>query len=202
MVPDIAVELATSQAACELVKIIPKGGRVLSFIACGQSSQRIDALYQIVKSEADKIEKPFDDPVIELKNKKNEPGLPSDRQNTRFLLRSQGQVEKIKIEMGLEYRLNGKKDGAIVKETLVLKDIAAAAPSVRPISLADYPPFQMLSPESTGISDPTFRRVSECQGLASPRANVSVSQLSQPVQPGDLDTLSTRPTFRCHCAYL
>ena len=55
--------------------------------------------------------------------------------------------------MGLEYQprrynwswVDGNQRKKIeVTETLNLKDIAAAAPSACPISLADYPPFQML----------------------------------------------------------
>ena len=62
-----------------------------------------------------------------------------------FMIRED--LSSIDVTVVQKYEVDGVASSYRWKTTWNLKDSTRAAPSARPMSLADYPPFQQLSPE-------------------------------------------------------
>ena len=166
---DITVVLVGAKAGCEVGAVI--GGAVGALgavvgagpgaiIGCVIGGVAAPLIYTVSKhfwkvhEEKKEAEKLLGNPVIELKSDKGTPGLPRD--TFRILVLIQRRVSNIKVGMGLEYQLNSEKRrfapdpiySLMYEGTWNLAASAAAAPGAQPMSLADYPSFQQLSPEA------------------------------------------------------
>ena len=125
-------EIAKITALIGVVPLIGDGtGTVISLTVI--EWQRLSALVELVQSTMD--------PKIHLVPRANNDKL-------RYLVYIPKRVEKIGIKVEQTYRLNGEIGKWTYEEdTWDLSDGTLAAPSAQLMTLADYPPFQQLSPE-------------------------------------------------------
>ena len=101
----------------------------------------------------DEIVRSTMDPRIHLTNNSSAPGHPSDK--ARFVVMLPRQAMNIKITVEQKYKLKSKSKKFWFDPTYTetyqgtwnLRDGILAAPSGQLRSLADYPPFQLLSPK-------------------------------------------------------
>ena len=125
------------------------GAVVTGAAGCATGSLAVSLVYTVgkyfwkVHQEEKEAEKLRLDPVIELKNGKDTPGVPRDKFRILVLIRRQ--VPRVQVGVGLEYKLNSNPTHSLMYEdTWDLEEGALAAPSARPMTLADYLPFQQL----------------------------------------------------------
>ena len=121
-------------------------------------------LFQWTRAEADAILADTANPILFLSSDADKPGLPKLEDRYLFMIQKPlTELRNIKLSMKLKFRYKSEErngqtyivhyEGILNLEDELNEEIkdadnnAQAAPSARPIALADYPPFKELPPE-------------------------------------------------------